>query len=185
MDSITEQNELHVKLKRLRVTHGYTQQRIAAFLDVDKTTYAHYEAGRRIPNAEKLRKLAVFYGLSDEMLGVKFPVEVTVKYPKAVLDRAEKCLQNIINVEGKNSDQLSKSLDMLWNVFEPIFKIRQDAFKMPEIPDGFMLPKQSMTIKKVFLDVRAENLINNYLLAYKKILHAMTKEKKPSKERKG
>ena len=58
------------RLRELRKEHGATQKMVADYLGVDVTTLAHYEAGRRSPNPEKMRKLAEYYGLKDEILGV-------------------------------------------------------------------------------------------------------------------
>lgn len=58
------------RLRKLRTDHGYTQQQVADMLGVNKTTYSHYELGNRQPNVDKLEKLARFYHLTDELLGV-------------------------------------------------------------------------------------------------------------------
>ena len=36
-------------IKRLRIEKGVTQQEISKVLQVDQSTYAHYESGRRTP----------------------------------------------------------------------------------------------------------------------------------------
>lgn len=171
----TNQIGINKKIKDLRVAHGYTQQKIANYLNVDKTTYSHYEAGRRLPSADKLSRLALLYGLQDEMLGVSFPVEITLKYPKSMLDKAERRLQESMLLQDKTYEQLSKMLDVLWRTFEPIFKIRQEAFKLPKIPEDLLFAGQKLTVKKVCLDLRAENLIDKYVTTYKKIFDQMQK----------
>lgn len=59
------------RLKALREEAGYTQQILADYLEIDKSTYAHYESGRRSPDVERLCRLAAYYNLTDELLGVK------------------------------------------------------------------------------------------------------------------
>lgn len=58
------------RIKALRQEAGYTQQIVADYLDIDKTTYAHYESGRRSPDVERLCRLAAYYNLTDELLGI-------------------------------------------------------------------------------------------------------------------
>lgn len=60
--------ELHEKLKMLRKSEGLTQRKVADYREIDVSTYAHYEDGRRTPNKDKLKMLADIYKLKDEML---------------------------------------------------------------------------------------------------------------------
>ena len=55
-------------LKELRLSAGYTQQEIADVLQIDRSTYAYYEAGKTEPNMQKLKKIANLYGLSSDDL---------------------------------------------------------------------------------------------------------------------
>lgn len=58
------------KLRILRKKQGYTQQDIANFLSLPRSTYRNYEAGIASPSIETLASLADFYNLSlDELLG--------------------------------------------------------------------------------------------------------------------
>lgn len=61
------------RLRCLRQRDGHTQLDVALYLGIDKSTYAHYESGRRTPDAERLRRLAEYYHLVDEILGVGDP----------------------------------------------------------------------------------------------------------------
>ena len=58
-------------LKSLRKANGYnTLQEFCAAIDINFSTYQNYEAGKRIPTAEILIKLADFYGVTvDYLLG--------------------------------------------------------------------------------------------------------------------
>ena len=56
-------------LKELRLSAGYTQQEIADILQIDRSTYAYYEAGKTEPNIPKLKKIANMYGISlDDLI---------------------------------------------------------------------------------------------------------------------
>ena len=70
MDPEVELMDFHIILKNLRKKNRKTQADLAALLQIDQSTYAHYESGRRTPDIEKLKKLACYYGLRDEILGV-------------------------------------------------------------------------------------------------------------------
>lgn len=62
---------LQRSLIRLRKQHGMNQTEAGAIVGVPKTTYATWEQGRSLPDAENLYKLAQFYGVSmDEIYGI-------------------------------------------------------------------------------------------------------------------
>lgn len=55
----------------LRKQHKMNQTEAGAVVGVPKTTYASWEQGRSLPDAENLYKLAKFYGVSmDEIYGI-------------------------------------------------------------------------------------------------------------------
>lgn len=56
------------KLKELRKAAGYTQDDVAAVLDVARQTYSHYETGKRTPSTEVLYILSGLYNISVEDL---------------------------------------------------------------------------------------------------------------------
>lgn len=62
--------EFHEQLKELRKMKGVTQTEVARILGVEQSTYAHYESGRRTPDLDRLKRLAEYYRLTDELLGV-------------------------------------------------------------------------------------------------------------------
>lgn len=64
--------KFHEKLKQARLEAGYTQQQVATFLHIGRSTLANYEMGRIEPNLETLARLADFYCVSvDWLLGTK------------------------------------------------------------------------------------------------------------------
>ena len=57
-------------LRKLREKYGYTQQYVADYLDVGKSTYTQYEIGsRRIPVDMLVRVAALYNVIMDEILG--------------------------------------------------------------------------------------------------------------------
>ena len=62
-------------LRELRKKNGLTQQHIANFLHIDRSTYAYYESGRTKINIDILLRLARFFQMSlDELVGESSPV---------------------------------------------------------------------------------------------------------------
>ncbi|QHI71044.1 helix-turn-helix domain-containing protein [Aminipila terrae] len=153
-------NELHGKIFELRKLNGYTQQYVADYLDIDKSTYAHYEAGRRTPDVKKLKKLAELYNLEDELLGSTFPIEASAIYPIEMLDN----LQEVINeCKPHSGDYYADNIEFkkLREALKPIMQIRDEALDLPDIKICD-LPSNT-TVKRVYLDMRAESLIKRCL----------------------
>lgn len=62
--------ELSNRIKELRKKDKYTQKEFAELLGVGQTTIANYEKGLRVPDAEKLNKIAdIFHVTLDYLLG--------------------------------------------------------------------------------------------------------------------
>ena len=57
-------------LKEYRIRMGKTQKDVAAYLGIERSTYAKYENGSSEPTFETLRRLSEYFGASvDEMMG--------------------------------------------------------------------------------------------------------------------
>lgn len=56
------------KLKELRTDRNLTQQHVADFLKISRAAYANYEAGKREPSLEIIKKLTNFFGISSDVL---------------------------------------------------------------------------------------------------------------------
>ena len=58
-------------LKEYRTRMGKTQKDVAAYLGIERSTYAKYENGSSEPTFETLRRLSEYFGASvDEMMGI-------------------------------------------------------------------------------------------------------------------
>lgn len=64
---VTESKLLGDVLKKLRKDNGYSQNAIAEYLDINRSTYTKYELGR-IPDAMVIAKLAQLYGVSADSI---------------------------------------------------------------------------------------------------------------------
>jgi transcriptional regulator with XRE-family HTH domain len=61
-------------LRNLRKENGLTQQQVAEFLHLDRSTYAYYESGRTKINIDILVRLARFFQVSlARLLGEDLP----------------------------------------------------------------------------------------------------------------
>lgn len=161
---------LSLKILELRQKNKYTQKYVAEYLGIDKSTYAHYEAGRRLPNANKLSKLASLYNLQDELLGSGLPLVVTTTYPVELLDSLEMVLDKYeldLNDDASNKSMFNK----LKSALEPIIKIKEETLELPSI-DIKNLP-EGTTTKIVRLDMRAEKLITRCLKKQNELIKKM------------
>ena len=62
------QERLAANLKRLRTSKGISQAQLAEKLEIDRSLYALYESGRRIPDPELLYEIARLFGIRMEIL---------------------------------------------------------------------------------------------------------------------
>lgn len=61
-------------LKHLRLLHGYTQEEINRYLNINRQTYSLYERGARLPSVTLLAQMAALNKVSlDELISVPFP----------------------------------------------------------------------------------------------------------------
>lgn len=162
---------LSKRLKLLRIEFGYTQNEIANRIGVDKTTYAHYESGRRTPDAKKLKRLAELYNQRDELLGVTMPIEERVYYPKEELDSFESILEFCDNDNTNDFSTLKSYLEKMKEAYKPIEQRTMEACDFPQISNEDMLKYVGKTVKTIYFDVRVEQLLVRYLQLYDKIVN--------------
>ncbi|MCL2494132.1 MAG: helix-turn-helix domain-containing protein [Oscillospiraceae bacterium] len=66
---------MHDTIRRLRKERNLTQQQMADYLQIDRSTYAYYESGRTRLNIDFIVKLAHFYKVSyATLIGIPEPV---------------------------------------------------------------------------------------------------------------
>lgn len=70
------------RLKELRTAQKLTQQQMADYLGVDRTTYVKYETDKSEPTFDTLQKLADYFGVTvDFLMG-----RDTIEKPAATMD---------------------------------------------------------------------------------------------------
>ena len=89
-------------LKKLRKENGLTQQQVADFLHLDRSTYAYYESGRTKINIDILIRLSNFFQVSlGELVGVEVPAD-------ALADSGISVDDALINSSVRNFSQLTR-----------------------------------------------------------------------------
>lgn len=74
------------RLKELRAAAGLTQQDVAKFLGVERSTYVKYERGNSDPPTPTLIRLADYFGVSVDYIIGHNPSQASVMLPKISKD---------------------------------------------------------------------------------------------------
>lgn len=70
------------RLRAARESRGYTQQQVADYMKIDKSTYCGYETGKRQPDVQKIKQLSKFLGVSgDDLLETDFAGQQNSRQP--------------------------------------------------------------------------------------------------------
>lgn len=68
--------ELNQRLKKFRETAGLTQQQVADVLNLDRSTYAYYEAGKTTPDIKSVSKLVKIFNVTYyDLVGEEDPTK--------------------------------------------------------------------------------------------------------------
>lgn len=91
------------KLKEIRLSKGMTQQDVALKLGITKATYSGYETGRRQPDVQKIKDLALVLGVTGgELLDVTPSEVITPEKPVTPEELVKIKKYRILDVHGKN-----------------------------------------------------------------------------------
>ena len=63
-----KKNLFSVRLKELRLQHGFSQEELAEKIGIKQNSYSDWKHGKCKPNYEKLEKIADFFGVSLDWL---------------------------------------------------------------------------------------------------------------------
>lgn len=143
--------DLHEALKKHRLLAQLTQQQMADKLGIDKSTYAHYESGRRTPDAKKYLEIASILQIP------LFPIKAKVTYPEGLLDS----LDEVIRKYGEYTDDFRENkrrFEAISKVLNEVIAIRNEAMSISELCLSD-LPTDT-TLMVVNLDLRGEHLID-------------------------
>lgn len=128
--------EFYERLKEQRLKYRFTQQQIADKIEVDVTTYAHYESGRRTPDIKRLRLLCSIFGIAFEE---NFPLVRTVEYPSEYIRKLADVNSKVVkefNVLKQNNQGYSSFCilnETLKEAIKPVQDIWEKAMSSPEM----------------------------------------------------
>jgi len=92
-------------IRTLRKANGLTQQQVAEYLHLDRSTYAYYESGRTKINIDILMRLARFFQVN---LGQLVGEESTVTESAVLHDSTQNAETALINESVVRFQQLSR-----------------------------------------------------------------------------
>jgi len=105
--------DLGSRIKRLREELGISQQRLAVFLGVSRSTISQIEIGVRKVSADELLKLSEIFNISvEQLLGLRKELEITIQEAKK---RGKVKPQVRINVPQKNLEKFKEVLLYILN----------------------------------------------------------------------
>ena len=147
--------EINEQLKFIRQQKRLTQKQVADAIGIDKSTYAHYESGRRVPNAKTWVALSNFFGFPV------FPAQIQIVYPEGLLEKFEKCIKENGQPTGDFNTNRERFMK-IGNSLNEIYKVHEEAMDTSALPIDALVNQSidtPFTVMTVTLDVRAERLI--------------------------
>lgn len=99
---------LNMKLKKLR--GAASQAEIAQKLNITRSTYSHYENGRRFPNESMLKNLAEIYNVSIDYL-LDHNIEITEN--TEILNNIMFKLKQLNDLSEDDYKKISEYIDFL------------------------------------------------------------------------
>lgn len=97
------------RLRKLRKGHGLTQQQVAEFLHLDRSTYAYYESGRTKISIDMLLRLADLFRVSiSDLVGELMDDRSTARPVDKFLADGDYSLSALINDSVSRFSHLSR-----------------------------------------------------------------------------
>ncbi|MCL2842433.1 MAG: helix-turn-helix domain-containing protein [Oscillospiraceae bacterium] len=166
---------LNLKLKFLRTAEGFTQQEMADYLGVQKTTYSHYESGKRVPDRLKITKISErFSAPANFLIDDRAPVVIQQKCPQDLLDALEHLISNTVVTKDRRTDcescrKLQEAGNKIMAILSrqgniPPCEFGEDSFPWDDVISRGYSP---MTI---YLDIRANALLDKSLALQDELL---------------
>lgn len=149
-------NEMHERIKYLRIENGYTQREVAEAINIGIAAYSHYENGKRSINTDIITRLADFYSVTSDFI-MGYTSFANARNSSNILSFfSDAALENIINMESMKSKDAISMLNSLLSDEECI-PLLEGLKKVCEIPDIISdrpqyFPKdEEMTVGKKYL----------------------------------
>lgn len=112
-----------MKLKKVRLMYGKTQQEVATAVGITQFTYSNYENEKTQPDFSLLVKLADYFHVTvDELLGHEVP------YTLNRVQFSEKQLELVERIKSLNDNQCTRVDDFITGVLEAQ-KVRENTLQ--------------------------------------------------------
>ena len=129
-------SEIAGYLKMYREIRKISQLELAKHLDISASAYNHYENGNREPSIEILTKLAKFYNLEDQILGVyksNFSVNhVSKKYNMQELENSLSLISDVYKIDKRYKEKeltlFPSQYETLVEYFKNYDEYKKDVF---------------------------------------------------------
>lgn len=145
------------KLIILRDSTKYSQQYVADYLDISKSTYCRYEKGLSSPGVDEINRLLQLYNITyEDFASVNLPLKHTIVYPPKVLDNLEAELRTPIP-DNHSYNYYKDRYNNIKSIVNILLDISAEAMNFPSL-NLEDLPRGT-TLKEVNLDMRGEFLI--------------------------
>ena len=93
--------EFHQKLKQLREENGLSQIDLATTIGVAKSTYSLYEAGKREPDVQKIKKIAIALKTTpDELLDIQIKKIESLNFSADTIEVARQYEQSSLEIKN-------------------------------------------------------------------------------------
>ncbi len=146
------------KLIILRDKAKLSQQSVADYLGISKSTYCRYEKGTSEPCSSVINKLLELYSISyEDFSGISLPLTHTLVYPKKLLNQLEEEISKDIP-DDKSYEYYRERYYDLKSLIWPLLDIQAESMNFPslnlkDLPDN-------TTLKVVSYDQRSAWLID-------------------------
>lgn len=123
-------DDISYKIKKFRQKSGYTQQQVSNLLNIERSTYSYYEAGKTIPDLKTLSRLAEIFNeplinlLEDEERSMTLSDSgwdlPDINFSNVLISKESNKKVNIIEEDYHNENQVSKFISDLSNAEQNI-----------------------------------------------------------------
>lgn len=163
-----------MRLKELRLEHKLTQEEASKIANVSRSSYTHYETGRRTPDIDTLLKFAKYYNVTiDYLLGNDVIVESNVV--NADLDRKTKTIKVLgqvpagIPIEAIENFETEEEIPASWHGDYFGLKIKGDSMS-PKYLDGDIVIFKHYNGDVDSSGMEALVYVNGYDATFKKVI---------------
>lgn len=108
-------NTFGAKLKKLRLSHHFSQEELASALSIPRATLALYEAGtRKLPRKERLNKIAKYFNVSiDYLIGDNQYNYENIEFEQQIINILKESTIHFDNNYSYSTEEKEKIIEIL------------------------------------------------------------------------